>query len=130
MLTITIYSHFQSDINKLDDNTILIKTLSKPSTNHLTLVKDKIDTLQKVFQYSVNKYTESHCLGTRDILAEEDEVQKNGRIFKKVCTFIFFDVLMTTSLIDISNIFVIFQETPQVHILFYMFKISNTINFN
>lgn len=48
------------------------------------LVKDKIDTLQKVFQYSVHKYNDSYCLGTRDVLAEEDEVQKNGRIFKKV----------------------------------------------
>lgn len=95
----------------MDDNTILIKTLSKPSTNHITLVKDKIDTLQKVFQYSVHKYTESYCLGTRDILAEEDEVQKNGRIFKKVCTFIYYSMLMIPSLFDKSNIFVTFQET-------------------
>lgn len=47
-------------------------------------MKDKIDTLQKVFQYAVYKYTDSYCLGTRDVLAEEDEVQQNGRVFKKV----------------------------------------------
>jgi len=73
----------KSDITKLDDNTIVIKTLSEPSIYHLTLVKDKIDTLEKVFQYSVQKYSDSYCLGTRKILAEEDEIQKNGRIFKK-----------------------------------------------
>lgn len=73
----------KSDITKLDDNTILIKTLSQPSINHLILVKDKIDTLQKVFQYAVQKYSDSYCLGTREVLAEEDEIQKNGRIFKK-----------------------------------------------
>lgn len=75
---------FQSDISKVDDNTILIKTLSEPTSNHLTLVKDKIDTLQKVFKYAVNKYTDSYCLGTRKVLAEEDELQPNGRVFKKV----------------------------------------------
>lgn len=58
--------------------------MSKPTNNHLTLLKDKIDTLQKVFQYAVNKYTDSYCLGTREVLAEEDELQPNGRIFKKV----------------------------------------------
>ncbi|XP_025417767.1 long-chain-fatty-acid--CoA ligase 3 isoform X2 [Sipha flava] len=73
----------KSKITVLDDNTILIKTLSTFSPNHLALVKDKIDTLYKVFQYSVNKYSESRCLGTREVLAEEDEVQPNGRIFKK-----------------------------------------------
>ncbi|XP_060856885.1 fatty acid CoA ligase Acsl3 isoform X1 [Metopolophium dirhodum] len=73
----------KSDITKFDDHTIIIKTLSKPTSNHLTLVKDKIDTLQKVFQHAVNKYADSYCLGTRDVLAEEDEVQQNGRIFKK-----------------------------------------------
>lgn len=76
--------YFQSDFTKLDDNTILIKTLSNPSYNHITLMKDKIDTLQKVFQYAVNKYNDSYCLGTRNIIAEEDEIQPNGRTFKKV----------------------------------------------
>lgn len=83
ILTI-LFLYFQSDVIKLDDNTILIKTLSKPTHNHITLVKDKIDTLQKVFQYAVQKYADSNCLGTREILAEEDEVQRNGRVFKKV----------------------------------------------
>lgn len=83
-----IFNFFQSDITKFDDHTIIIKTLSKPSANHLTLVKDKIDTLQKVFQYAVNKYADSYCLGTRDVLAEEDEVQQNGRIFKKVSIYL------------------------------------------
>lgn len=28
-------------------------------------------------------YTNKKCLGTREILSEEDEVQPNGRVFKK-----------------------------------------------
>lgn len=82
-----MFIFFQSDITKLDDTTILIKALSKPSSNHIIIVKENIDTLHKVFQYSVNKYTDSYCLGTRDVFAEEDEVQSNGRVFKKVCKF-------------------------------------------
>jgi len=49
--------------------------------------------LQKVFQYAVHKYTDSYCLGTRDVLAEEDEVQRNGRIFKKVSIY-FYNIMI------------------------------------
>ena len=30
------------------------------------------------------KYPNNKCLGTRELLAEEDEMQPNGRVFKKV----------------------------------------------
>ncbi|XP_064142712.1 fatty acid CoA ligase Acsl3 isoform X3 [Loxodonta africana] len=42
------------------------------------------DTLDKVFAYAKNKFKEKRLLGTREILNEEDEVQPNGKIFKKV----------------------------------------------
>ena len=48
------------------------------------MTKEKIDTVEKVLRYSVNQHGEKIALGTREILAEENEVQSNGRVFKKV----------------------------------------------
>ncbi|EDL00442.1 mCG118403, isoform CRA_b [Mus musculus] len=42
------------------------------------------DTLDKVFMYAKNKFKNKRLLGTREILNEEDEIQPNGKIFKKV----------------------------------------------
>lgn len=42
------------------------------------------DTLDKVFMYAKNKFKNKKLLGTREVLNEEDEVQPNGKIFKKV----------------------------------------------
>lgn len=45
------------------------------------------DTLDKVFMHAKNKFKDKRLLGTREILNEEDEVQPNGKIFKKVMWF-------------------------------------------
>ncbi|XP_006012761.1 long-chain-fatty-acid--CoA ligase 3a [Latimeria chalumnae] len=42
------------------------------------------DTLDKVFEYAKNKFKDEDCLGTREVLNEDDEIQPNGRVFKKV----------------------------------------------
>ncbi|XP_054578741.1 fatty acid CoA ligase Acsl3 isoform X2 [Eptesicus fuscus] len=42
------------------------------------------DTLDKVFMYAKNKFKDKRLLGTREVLNEEDELQPNGKIFKKV----------------------------------------------
>ncbi|XP_065786538.1 fatty acid CoA ligase Acsl3 isoform X2 [Muntiacus reevesi] len=42
------------------------------------------DTLDKVFMHAKNKFKDKRLLGTREILNEEDEVQPNGKVFKKV----------------------------------------------
>ncbi len=44
----------------------------------------KVDTVTKSFNYAVKKYGAKSCLGTRQMLGEEDEVQKNGKVFKKL----------------------------------------------
>lgn len=41
-------------------------------------------TLDKVFDYAVKHFSQRDCLGTREVLSEEDEVQPNGKVFKKV----------------------------------------------
>lgn len=42
------------------------------------------DTLDKLFQHAVQRFGDSDCLGTRDLLSEENEVQPSGKVFKKV----------------------------------------------
>ncbi|XP_064194367.1 long-chain-fatty-acid--CoA ligase 3b [Anguilla rostrata] len=42
------------------------------------------DTLDKVFEYAVRRFPRRHCLGTREVISEEDEPQPNGKVFKKV----------------------------------------------
>ena len=42
------------------------------------------DTLDKLFDHTVQRFGKAPCLGTRDILSEETETQTNGKIFKKV----------------------------------------------
>lgn len=47
------------------------------------MLQSKIDTLEKMFNSVVKMYQTKRCLGTREILSEEDEIQPNGRVFKK-----------------------------------------------
>lgn len=42
------------------------------------------DTLDKLFEYAVQRFGQQHCLGTRDVLSEENEIQPSGKVFKKL----------------------------------------------
>ncbi|KAI1893199.1 hypothetical protein AGOR_G00121240 [Albula goreensis] len=42
------------------------------------------DTLDKVFEFAAQRFPQRDCLGTRELLSEEDEGQPNGKVFKKV----------------------------------------------
>ncbi|XP_072286216.1 long-chain-fatty-acid--CoA ligase 4 isoform X2 [Pyxicephalus adspersus] len=42
------------------------------------------DTLEKLFQHAVAKFGTKDCLGTRELLSEENEKQPNGKVFKKL----------------------------------------------
>ena len=48
------------------------------------IVKGKVDTVLKSFNYAVKKFGTQECLGTREVLGEADETQSNGKIFKKL----------------------------------------------
>ncbi|KAG7272934.1 hypothetical protein CRUP_002514 [Coryphaenoides rupestris] len=43
-----------------------------------------VDTLDKMFEHSVQSFTHRDCLGTRELISEEDEQQSNGKVLKKV----------------------------------------------
>lgn len=42
------------------------------------------DTLDKLFDYAVERFGKAQCLGTRTVLSEENETQPNGKVFKKL----------------------------------------------
>nr|XP_046171662.1 fatty acid CoA ligase Acsl3-like [Oncorhynchus gorbuscha] len=43
-----------------------------------------VDTLDKVFEDASRRFSDRDCLGTREVVMEEDERQSNGKFFKKV----------------------------------------------
>nr|XP_020441318.1 long-chain-fatty-acid--CoA ligase 3 isoform X2 [Monopterus albus] len=43
-----------------------------------------VDTLDKMFEYAATRFPYRDCLGTREVISEEDEQQSNGKMFKKV----------------------------------------------
>lgn len=48
------------------------------------LNKENCFTLERMLTLVANNYKNKRCLGTRDILAEEDEIQPDGKTFKKL----------------------------------------------
>lgn len=51
--------------------------------------------MEKMLRFVTLRYNKRNCLGTRKIVAEEDEIQPNGRVFKKVIRN--FQVILTPS---------------------------------
>ncbi|XP_068440657.1 long-chain-fatty-acid--CoA ligase 3a [Clinocottus analis] len=49
-----------------------------------TSLRPGVDTLDKVFEYAATRFPHRDCLGTRELVSEEDERQGNGKVFKKV----------------------------------------------
>ncbi|XP_051530631.1 long-chain-fatty-acid--CoA ligase 4-like isoform X1 [Myxocyprinus asiaticus] len=45
---------------------------------------EDVDTLDKLFLHAVKRFGQAPCLGTREVLCEEEEMQPNGKIFKKL----------------------------------------------
>ncbi|XP_047450892.1 long-chain-fatty-acid--CoA ligase 3a [Mugil cephalus] len=43
-----------------------------------------VDTLDKVFEYAAKRFPHRDCLGTREVISEEDVEQDNGKVYKKV----------------------------------------------
>lgn len=66
-----------------DDKQITYRSTEPPREVHVKMLQANIDTLEKMFNYVTRIHTGKRCLGTRDILSEEDEIQPNGRVFKK-----------------------------------------------
>ena len=44
------------------------------------IVEGKVDTVIKAFKYAVGKFGDRDCIGTREVLGEEDETQSSGKV--------------------------------------------------
>ena len=87
------------------DDCIIFHSLQTPTAANVTLERNGLDTMDKIFDYVSScclfffvsppsnlvshfkkvckTYGKSDALGTREIIAEEDEMQSNGKVFKK-----------------------------------------------
>lgn len=67
------------------DSEVVYNGISKPNKKfEESFKKNGIDTMEKVFVNAAQEHGKRKALGTRKVLGEEDEVQENGRVFKKV----------------------------------------------
>jgi len=48
------------------------------------ILNEGVDTLDKVWNNAVRLYDDKLCLGTREVLGEEEETQPDGKVFKKL----------------------------------------------
>lgn len=49
-----------------------------------TSLQPGLDTLDKMFEYAARRFPHRDCLGTREVISEEDERQSDGKVYKKV----------------------------------------------
>lgn len=56
----------------------------KAAKRLLTSLHPGLYTLDKMFEYTATRFPHRDCLGTRELISEEDERQSNGKMFKKV----------------------------------------------
>lgn len=67
-----------------DDRSIVYRSVDKATKTHIEMVRCEVNTMASMFEFVARKHANKKCLGTRQIRAEEDEIQPNGRVFKKV----------------------------------------------
>ncbi|KAK9869381.1 hypothetical protein WA026_003137 [Henosepilachna vigintioctopunctata] len=66
-----------------DTNSVTYRSVLSPEIVHTSMVRENIDTMSKMLEWATKNYPNKRCLGTREILSEDDEIQPNGRVFKK-----------------------------------------------
>lgn len=66
------------------DDYVMYRSTKQIKDINARYVQDKIDTVEKIFRVAVRQHGNKPALGTRQVLAEEDELQPNGQMFKKV----------------------------------------------
>ncbi|KPJ04780.1 hypothetical protein RR46_02477 [Papilio xuthus] len=62
---------------------VTVRSVSEPSEIHLRLVRDGVTTMEAMLRAAAQRWAQRPCLGTRTVLGERDELQPNGRVFKK-----------------------------------------------
>ncbi len=67
---------------EIRDDCIVYHSLQTPTALNVEIERNGLDTMDKIYDYVSQKFRQYPCLGTREILSEEDEVQPNGKVFK------------------------------------------------
>jgi len=66
-----------------DNKSVTYRTVLSIGDVHSKMIGQGVDTMEKMLLHVAKLYGSKRCLGTRDILAEEDEIQPSGKVFKK-----------------------------------------------
>jgi len=77
------FHKIRSKVVKSTNDELIFESHEKSTKLHLDLVKSQAETMVDVLKYTVSKYGNKPIMGTREIIAELDEVQPNGKMFKK-----------------------------------------------
>ena len=76
------YQIFKTNFRSTDDE-LVFESPEKTSQIYFDIVKSQCETMADALKWSVAKHGNKPIMGTREIIAELDEVQPNGRMFKK-----------------------------------------------
>lgn len=72
------------EIRRNSSNTeIVYETPEKSTSLYFEMVRSQSETMADAFSWAVSKFGSTPVLGTREVIAELDEVQPNGKMFKK-----------------------------------------------
>eukprot|EP00092_Neocalanus_flemingeri_P033660 GFUD01036591.1.p1 GENE.GFUD01036591.1~~GFUD01036591.1.p1 ORF type:complete len:712 (-),score=115.95 GFUD01036591.1:595-2730(-) len=77
------YNKQRAEVVSQDKESIVIQAPHKMTKPLQELIDAGVDTMAKCFKFGLDKHTHAQCLGTRQLLDEEDETQPNGKVFKK-----------------------------------------------
>jgi len=69
--------------DEAEDGQMVFHSIVEPTAVNRNIRRYNLNTLEKVFSHVVGKFNDRQCLGTREILGEEKEVQPNGKVFAK-----------------------------------------------
>ena len=62
---------------------VIYDSLEELSPITIEINENNLTTMDAVFDYAANKYKDKECLGTREILSDDEELQPNGKVFHK-----------------------------------------------
>lgn len=69
--------------DKPENGEMVYHSSVEPGPVNRNLRRYNLNTLEKVFSHAVGKFNDRQCMGTREILGVENEVQPNGKVFEK-----------------------------------------------
>merc|ERR550532_1760766 len=73
----------RSDVVEETEESVTIRAKHRMTKPLQELIDAGVDTMAKCFKFGLDKHRDKKCIATRKLLSEEDEVQPNGKVFKK-----------------------------------------------